>query len=229
MEIKIVHGIQGAKQAQGIAVIIDVFRAFSLECYMHASKPKHVFCVGDIETCFAYRKKYPSAILFGERNGIQIEGFDYSNSPWQIQHVDLHDKIVVHTTSAGVQGLTMAKQADCVLAGSLCNAKATANWILKQNSSMVTLVAMGWNGLQQTPEDILCANYIKALLEHQPYPTLYQEIEELKYTEGKKFFDETKPQFPQQDFALCTQVDYFNGVNQIIYHADGLESVWIDG
>ena len=36
MTIEILQMIEGAKKAEGCAVIIDVFRAFSLECYMMA-------------------------------------------------------------------------------------------------------------------------------------------------------------------------------------------------
>ena len=34
MDIKILHMIDGAKEAKGLAVIIDVFRAFSFESYL---------------------------------------------------------------------------------------------------------------------------------------------------------------------------------------------------
>ena len=34
MDIKILHLLEGADQAKGLAVVIDVFRAFSLECYL---------------------------------------------------------------------------------------------------------------------------------------------------------------------------------------------------
>ena len=34
MEIRILELIEGAKKAEGLTVIIDVFRAFSLECYL---------------------------------------------------------------------------------------------------------------------------------------------------------------------------------------------------
>ena len=36
MEIRILELIEGAKKAEGLTVIIDVFRAFSLECYLYA-------------------------------------------------------------------------------------------------------------------------------------------------------------------------------------------------
>ena len=35
-QIEIFHLIEGAKQADGLVVVIDVFRAFSMECYLYA-------------------------------------------------------------------------------------------------------------------------------------------------------------------------------------------------
>ena len=34
MKIKLLQGIEGAKKATGISVIIDVFRAFTVEAYL---------------------------------------------------------------------------------------------------------------------------------------------------------------------------------------------------
>ena len=34
MNIRILHGLEGAKQAIGVTVIIDVFRAFTVEMYL---------------------------------------------------------------------------------------------------------------------------------------------------------------------------------------------------
>ncbi len=50
MEIKILHLINGAKQAKGLAVIIDVFRAFSTACYVFGNGAKKIIPIGDIET-----------------------------------------------------------------------------------------------------------------------------------------------------------------------------------
>jgi len=43
MEIRILELIEGAKKAEGLTVIIDVFRAFSLECYLYARGASAVF------------------------------------------------------------------------------------------------------------------------------------------------------------------------------------------
>lgn len=42
MEINILHLLEGAKKAEGLTVVIDVFRAFTLEAYMYAADRKSV-------------------------------------------------------------------------------------------------------------------------------------------------------------------------------------------
>ena len=74
MTIQILHLIEGAKQAEGLAVIIDVFRAFSLEPYLFAAGAERIRPVGSIEETFAWRKRDPGCFLIGERHGRMIEG-----------------------------------------------------------------------------------------------------------------------------------------------------------
>lgn len=62
-------------------------------------------------------------------------------------------------------------------------------------------------------EDILCAKYIKNMLENKPFNNLDEEIEKLKTTTGSKFFDKLKQKdFPERDFYLCTEVNKFDFV-----------------
>ena len=81
MNITIRRLIEGAKKAEGLAVIIDVFRAFSLECYLFAAGAAGIRPVRSIEETFAWRKKDPECLLIGERHGRMIEGCDLGNSP----------------------------------------------------------------------------------------------------------------------------------------------------
>ena len=145
----------------------------------------------------------------GERGGKICEGFDYGNSPSQITGANLQGKTVVHTTSAGTQGLFGAKNAEVVLGASLVNAAATAKYILESGYNEVSLVCMGLAGEETTEEDTLCAEYIKSLLENHPI-SLESEIEKLKFTSGAKFFDKQQNEvFPEQDFYLCTNPNIF--------------------
>ena len=178
LEIEILHLIEGAKKAEGIAVVIDVFRAFSMECYLYAFGAREVRPVGSIGETFAWREKDPECILAGERHGRRIEGCDLGNSPSAVTPAAVRGKRVIHTTSAGTQGIVNAGGAEEILTGSFVNAKATAEYILAKQPRRVSLVAMGREGLEETEEDELCAAYLKSLLTGAEMPDiekLYQE------------------------------------------------------
>lgn len=208
MDIQILHLIDGAKQAKGLTVIIDVFRAFTVETYLMKNNAAKIIPVSGVDFAFSYRERHPDAILCGERKGIIVDGFDYGNSPAQIEHVDFSGKTVIHTTSAGTQGIANAVDADEIIGGNLVSAKAIAAYIRKKNPQHVSLVCMGLAGGRMTDEDELAGAYIKSLIEGDPLPDLDARIENLKYTDGAKFFEEKRQAvFPQRDFYLCTAVN----------------------
>jgi 2-phosphosulfolactate phosphatase len=215
-EIKIFECIEGAKHAKGFTVIIDVFRAFSLEPYLFSRGTECIYAVGKEETARDLKKKNPNYILIGERSGFICEGFDFGNSPSQTSNFDFKGKTVVHTTSAGTQGIINAKNASEIITGSLVNSKAIANYILNKNPENVSLVCMGWNGVESAPEDTICANYIKSIIEGKNFD-MKKELEDLKnHPTCKRFFEEkTQKVFPEKDFYMCTDVDKFNFVLKV--------------
>lgn len=207
MDIQILHLIEGAKQAKGLTVIIDVFRAFTVETYLMKNNAAKIIPVSSIDFAFEYRDKHPDAILCGERKGIIVDGFDYGNSPAQIEHVDFTGKTVIHTTSAGTQGIANAVDADEIIGGNLVSAKAIATYIRQKNPETVSLVCMGLAGERMTDEDELAGEYIKSLIVGNPLPDLQERIEKIKYTDGAKFFEKKRQTvFPERDFHLCTAV-----------------------
>ena len=210
MNINILKLIDGAKSAKGLTVIIDVFRAFSLEAYMFDAGIRCVYPVGKTEIAYELKKDNPNWILAGERQGAILPGFNTGNSPSELHRLDLVGKVVVHTTSAGTQGVANAKNAVEILVCSLVNAKATAEYIRKSGVEEVSLVCMGLEGKEETDEDALCARYIKAIIEGKTID-ISLEIERLKKTSGAKFFDPKQASiFPEKDFYMCTQVDKFD-------------------
>ena len=223
MDIQILHMVEGAKAARGLTVIIDVFRAFTVETYLMRNNAAKIIPVGDVQIAWDYKAVHPDTILCGERKGIMIEGFNFGNSPSALEHVDLTGKTVVHTTSAGTQGIANAIHADEIITGSLVNASAIAAYIKKKNPKTVSLVCMGLNAKGQTEEDNLCAYYIKSLLEGSPLPDIMQQMEALKYTSGAKFFDPDRQEvFPQRDFELCIQLNSVPFVIRLKHSPDGL-------
>ena len=207
-QLKILHGISGAKQATGLAVIIDVFRAFSVACYAFEQGVKQILPVADIETAFELKKRMPDVVLVGERKGRKVAGFDIGNSPTAILKADLSGKTMVHTTSNGTQGIANAKQATQIMTGSFVNAKAIADYIRSNAISDVSLVCMG-NRSQQAIEDTLCAEYIRDLVAGQP--TNVEHIREIirRSQSARRFFDPTREEAPESDLELCLDVDRF--------------------
>lgn len=223
MNIKILHMIEGAKQATGITVVIDVFRAFSVEAYFLHKGAEKIIPVGDADLAYRLKEQNPDMLLVGERHGKILPGFDCGNSPSQLLPLDAEGKTVIHTTSAGTQGIANAIHADEILGCSLLTAKSTAEYIKKSGATDVSLVCMGLEALSQTEEDNLCAYYIKSILEGTEIdmPT---EIEKLKTTSGAKFFDkEQNDVFPEADFHMCTELDKFNFVLKLEKGEDGLD------
>lgn len=216
MEISVYHLIEGARAAEGLTVIIDVFRAFSLECYLYAMGAGEVRPVGTIEETFAWREKDPECILAGERHGRRIEGCDLGNSPSSIQPERIRGKRIIHTTSAGTQGIVNAVHADEILTGSFVNAKAVADYIRQKAPAKVSLVCMGKEGLETAEEDELCAAYLKRLLTEGEMPGIDRKLPELRFGAGSHFFNpELRDVFPEQDFWMCIARDRFGFVLRI--------------
>ncbi len=211
MDIKILQLREGAKAARGVTVVIDVFRAFTLEAYMLAAGAECVYPIGNVDIAYKMKKEHPEYILAGERGGAILPGFDTGNAPSELYKLDLMGKTIVHTTSAGTQGVANATGAFEILGAGLVNARATAEYIRNTGADTVSLVCMGLEAKEPTEEDTLCARYIKAILEgNESEINMESEIENLKVTSGAKFFDEKQNHiFPKADFFMSTEVDKF--------------------
>ena len=208
--IKILHLIEGAKQAEGLTVIIDVFRAFSLECYLYNMGVKEIRPVGTIEEAFTLNRYIKDSVLIGERHGEKCNGFDYGNSPSSIDKGHVAGKTIIHTTSAGTQGIVNAVGASEIITGSLVNAKAVAKYIMIRQPEVVSLVCMGNGGVRSAAEDELCAEYIRSILEGREISGFEQKVYELKNHGGEHFFDPSMQHiFPEADFWMCVKCNLF--------------------
>ena len=215
MTVEILQLLEGARKAQGLTVIIDVFRAFSTACYAYGSNIQRIYPVGDLEKAYQLKQINPEYILVGERNEQKPEGFDYGNSPSQLMTGNLSGKTMVHTTSSGTQGIANATHADEILTGSFVNALAIINYIRKQNPEKVSLVCMGYSCQYPTDEDTLLAVYIKNELEGIPndFPAM---VEQIRKGDGARFFAPEKQDWaPVADFDLCLSLNRFNFVLKV--------------
>ena len=197
MDIGIYHLLEGAREADGLTVIIDVFRAFSLECYLYAMGAREIRPVGRIEEAFAWKNEDPDCLLAGERGGKMCEGFDFGNSPSAAEKIDVRGKRIIHTTSAGTQGIVNAVHAEEIIGGALVNARAVA------------------------ARD--AAEYIRALLLGEEIPDFDERVQHLRIQGGEHFFDPERQEiFPEADFWRCIEYDKFDFVVRIERDESGL-------
>jgi 2-phosphosulfolactate phosphatase len=221
MKVKILEFVEGARNAKGVAVIIDVFRAFSVACYAIDSGAVRIIATAEISEALKLKTTYKSCILVGERDEKKIPGFDFGNSPTEIIKADLSGKTVIQTTTAGTQGLINAIHADAVLTGSFVNASAIVKYIKSINPDQVSLVAMGYRATNSAQEDLLCAEMIAAELQNEKFIP-ENRISDLQNSAGKRFFDPVNIEFsPPTDFFLCTMVNRFNFVLKATRRFDG--------
>ena len=215
MQVNILQLLDGAKEARGLTVIIDVFRAFSTACYAIHRGAQQIFPVGDINAAYEMKRNNPEFILVGERNEQKPPGFDFGNSPTHLLQADLAGKTIVHTTSSGTQGIANAKMANEVITGSFVNAGAIVRYIQKKNPATVSLVCMGYACEYPTDEDTLCAEFIKNELDGIPNG-FKKMIETIRKGSGMRFFDKEKQNWsPQTDFDLCLDLNRFNFVLKV--------------
>jgi len=208
--------IEGASKAKGTTVVIDVFRAFTTAAYAFNRGAERIYPVSSVDEAFDLKENNPSWVLMGEREGKQIEGFDYGNSPYEISRVDLKGKNIVQTTSAGTQGIALARDASEVLPGSFVIVDAIVSYILENDPSEVSLIGMGWGGRVKSVEDEACADYIERKLrgEETDFEKMRKRIR--SNPEGAKFFDPAQPHFREEDYHYAMDLNKFSFCMKVI-------------
>ena len=63
MDLRILQLIEGAREAKGLAVIIDVFRAFSTACYVFGNGARCIVPVGNLDVAYELKRKNPSFLF----------------------------------------------------------------------------------------------------------------------------------------------------------------------
>lgn len=207
MQIEILDFVAGARAGRGLVVIIDVFRAFSVEAYAFARGAAQSFPVAEIATARQLKASHPKAILLGERHAKPLPGFDCGNSPSELERFDVRGRTLIHTTHSGTQGLMNAIHADEVITGALVNCAAIVRYVTAWNPPYVSLVRMGHEARERCDEDDCCAELIASRLRGES-PDIADIPRRLRLaSSAQKFFDPACDWAPERDFDLCTAVD----------------------
>jgi 2-phosphosulfolactate phosphatase len=215
MEIKRLSTVTGAREARGLAVIIDVFRAFTTAAHVMANGAEMIIPVLTVEDSFRLRGLHPDWLQIGEEGGIKVEGFDYGNSPYDASRADFIGRTVIQRTGAGTNGVVNAQGAEERILGSFVMAEAIVRYIKKRDPRVVSLVAMGNVGVEPNEEDESCAEYIEGRLrgERPDFDEMKRRIRVAP--SGAKFFDPARPHFREGDFHIAMELDRFGFVLRV--------------
>ena len=209
MQIRRLQLLNGARDATGLAVVIDVLRASSHILTLFTRGAERVIPVATLEEARERKAADPRVVLAGERGGLPPRDFDLGNSPVEAQSMEFAGKTVILTTSAGSKGMVAAAGADQVVVGCFLNAAAVVRHILEVQPKVVSLIALGTRGEIPSPEDDLAAEYMQHLLEggHLDADAFFETIR--VHPEGRKFSDPENHRYRVEDLDFCLRTDVF--------------------
>ncbi len=221
MEIVVDSLLEGARRARGVVVIIDVFRAYTTAAVALSKGAEKIILVAEVDEALALRRDGAGDMCVGEVGGMRPEGFDFNNSPSQIERADVNGRTIIQSTRAGTVGMTAAEGADQLFGGSLAVASATVEAVRRLDPPLVTIVAMGSEGRIRTDEDEQCALFMRNLLEgvtpdHHSVRSLV-----LAGSEARKYGNPATPHFPAEDRDMAVTIDSHDFAIRVI-REDGL-------
>lgn len=153
-----------------IVVIIDVLRATSVMVTALNNGCKRIIPVKEVQHAIEIAKQdKKNNVLGGERDGIKIHGFHFSNSPLDYTREAVEDKTVIMTTTNGTRAIKNSEGAEVIIIGAMINGRAVANKLIELNKDIV-FVNAGTYGEFSMDDFITCGyiiNCIKDILQNK--------------------------------------------------------------
>ncbi|TMC35025.1 MAG: 2-phosphosulfolactate phosphatase [Chloroflexi bacterium] len=213
--MNIIHatGVEGARQARGTVVVIDVLRSFTVSAYALAGGARECRLVRTVAEARELAARTEGAVICAEEDALPVEGIPLSNSPTLVRALDLHGRALIQRSTAGTQVATAVTGGD-ILAASLVVAGATVQACLSRKPATLTLIASA-----DHPEDHACARYIEALIRGER-PDLDALLAPLRASERyRKAMSGMWPGFPPSDLDLSLRADVFDFAMPVVREA----------
>lgn len=151
------------RQAEGITVVVDIFRATSAICTALQNGVTEVIPVASIHDAKRYAED-DDMIIAAERGGEVVDGFKYGNSPLSyINNKEVVGKTLVLTTTNGTQAIEAAKNDGDLVIGSFCNMKVLSDWLVKEGQDVMILCA-GWKNRMNLEDSLFAGALVDILL-----------------------------------------------------------------
>jgi 2-phosphosulfolactate phosphatase len=147
---------------QDVVIVIDVLRSCTVAPILFRNG------LVDLYLCPSVRASREAAaardlLLLGERRGLPPEGFNYGNSPAELQSVPLHGRSAVMVSENAPKTVPHASLAKHVLLGALYNADAVVAHAHAVATEEIALVCSGFGGSEDL-DDAFTAGYLAARL-----------------------------------------------------------------
>lgn len=209
---------------RGAIVVIDVIRAFSTAAYAFGAGASAIHLVGTVEEALAFKAAHPGSLAMGEDRGLRPCGFDFPNSPAMVARADLDGRTLVQRTSAGTQGVIVARDADRLWAASLVCASATARAVAAAGLGAPTYVITG--RFEDRPElsgadDVLAAETIERIRLGQPCDPVEVAAALLATDEAKRTLMLGPEHCDPADIEFASRVDVFDFSMEVVRTTTG--------
>ena len=156
----------GEQTPAPVGIVVDVLRATSTICQALASGYRRVLCCAEIDEARALAETEGPAKLAGERRLEHIEGFDFGNSPSELEGEPAAETLILTTTNGTRLLVAAAERFERVYVGSLLNLDAVAA-AARESGEDVAVLCAGVLG-ELALDDAYCAGRIAEALGGEP-------------------------------------------------------------
>src|ERR1700751_3067995 len=156
----------GEQTPAPLGIVVDVLRAPSTVPQALASGYRRVLCCAEIDEARALAESEGPAKLAGERRLEHIEGFDFGNSPSELEGERAAETLILTTTNGTRLLVAAAERFERVYVGSLLNLEAVAT-AARESGEDVAVLCAGVLG-ELALDDAFCAGRIAEALGGEP-------------------------------------------------------------
>ncbi len=149
-----------------VGIVVDVLRATSTICQALSSGYRRVLCCAEVDEARALAESEGPAKLAGERRLEHIEGFDFGNSPRELEGEPTAETLVLTTTNGTRLLVAAAERFQRVYVGSLLNVDAVAA-AARESGEDVAVLCAGVLG-ELALDDAYCAGRVAEALGGEP-------------------------------------------------------------
>ena len=166
MRLDVIFTPASLREPEGtVCVVIDALRATSTLVTMFGRGLAEALVAGSLAEARREAAARRGWLLCGEKRSLPPPGFDYGNSPSELDRIDLRGRRAVMTTSNGTRALLRAASCPVVLVGAMLNVSAVAEAVASRSERGVVLLCAGDRyGREFSLEDAFCAGAIAQAL-----------------------------------------------------------------